>query len=99
MITVVQIRARRAIARLTQAQLAARAGISTTAMNNIEHGTDAKGSTLRTWGPICALIDNPNPTFHPNCRIAAHSEGTKRAKGAKDLNASLQGSLQGRARS
>ena len=35
------------MARLTQAQLAAEAGISTTAMNNIEHGTDAKGSTLR----------------------------------------------------
>ena len=46
-ITVVQIRAGRAMARLTQAQLAARAGISTTAMNNIEQGTDAKGSTLR----------------------------------------------------
>jgi len=46
-ITVDQIRAARAMARLTQAQLAARAGISTTAMNNIEHGTDAKGSTLR----------------------------------------------------
>jgi hypothetical protein len=29
--------------RLTRAQLAAQAGISTTAMNNIEHGTDAKG--------------------------------------------------------
>jgi transcriptional regulator with XRE-family HTH domain len=47
MITTEQIRAGRAMARLTQAQLAARAGISTTAMNNIEHGTDAKGSTLR----------------------------------------------------
>ena len=47
MITVAQIRAGRAMARLTQAQLAARAGISTTAMNNIEHGKDAKGSTLR----------------------------------------------------
>jgi len=46
-ITIDQIRAGRAMARLTQAQLAARAGISTTAMNNIEHGTDAKGSTLR----------------------------------------------------
>ena len=47
MISVDQIRGGRAMARLTQAQLAARAGISTTAMNNIEHGTDAKGSTLR----------------------------------------------------
>jgi DNA-binding XRE family transcriptional regulator len=47
MITIDQIRAGRAMARLTQAQLAARAGISTTAMNNIEHGTDARGSTLR----------------------------------------------------
>jgi DNA-binding XRE family transcriptional regulator len=43
MITIDQIRAGRAMARLTQAQLAAEAGISTTAMNNIE----AKGSTLR----------------------------------------------------
>ena len=47
MITVAQIRAGRAMARLTQAQLAARAGISTATMYNIEHGTDAKGSTLR----------------------------------------------------
>jgi DNA-binding XRE family transcriptional regulator len=47
MITIDQIRAGRAMARLTQAQLAAQAGISTTAMNNIEHGADAKGSTLR----------------------------------------------------
>ena len=47
MITIDQIRGGRAMAGLTQAQLAARAGISTTAMNNIEHGTDAKGSTLR----------------------------------------------------
>jgi DNA-binding XRE family transcriptional regulator len=47
MITVAQIRAGRAMARLTQAQLAARAGISTTAMNNIEYGTDAKGSTSK----------------------------------------------------
>jgi hypothetical protein len=39
MITIDQIRAGRAMARLTQAQLAAEAGISTT--------TDAKGSTLR----------------------------------------------------
>jgi DNA-binding XRE family transcriptional regulator len=45
MITIDQIRAGRAMARLTQAQLAAEAGISTTAMNNIENGTDAKGST------------------------------------------------------
>jgi transcriptional regulator with XRE-family HTH domain len=47
MITIDQIRAGRAMARLTQAQLAAEAGISTKAMNNIENGTDAKGSTLR----------------------------------------------------
>ena len=47
MITIDQIRTGRAMARLTQRLLAARAGISTTAMNNIEHGSDAKGSTLR----------------------------------------------------
>ena len=47
MITIDQIRAGRAMARLTQRLLAARAGISTTTMNNIEHGSDAKGSTLR----------------------------------------------------
>ncbi|HUB63985.1 MAG TPA: helix-turn-helix transcriptional regulator [Methylocella sp.] len=47
MITIEQIRAGRAMARLTQAQLAERAGISTTAMNNIERGADARGSTLR----------------------------------------------------
>jgi len=47
MITVVQIRAGRAMARLTQTQLAGRAGTSTTAMNNIEYSTNAKGPTLR----------------------------------------------------
>jgi DNA-binding XRE family transcriptional regulator len=47
MLTIDQIRAGRAMARLTQRLLAARAGISTTTMNNIEHGSDAKGSTLR----------------------------------------------------
>jgi DNA-binding XRE family transcriptional regulator len=47
MITIDQIRAGRAMARLTQAQLAAEAGISTTAMNNIENGTDAKGLVAR----------------------------------------------------
>jgi DNA-binding XRE family transcriptional regulator len=46
MITIEQMRAGRAMARLTQSQLAAQAGISTTAMNKIEHGADAKGSTL-----------------------------------------------------
>jgi DNA-binding XRE family transcriptional regulator len=62
MITIVQIRAGRAMARLTQAQLAARAGISTTAMNNIEHGTDAKGSTLRA---IQAALEESGIEFDP----------------------------------
>ncbi len=47
MITTEQIRAGRAMAGVTKAQLATRVGISTTAMNNIEHGADAKCSTLR----------------------------------------------------
>lgn len=48
MITYQQIRAARAMAGLTQAELARLAGISTTGMNNIERGqADAKGSTLR----------------------------------------------------
>jgi DNA-binding XRE family transcriptional regulator len=42
-----QIRAARAIIGLTQAALAAAAGISTTALNNIERGAaDPKASTL-----------------------------------------------------
>ena len=47
MITIDQIRAGRAMARLTQSQLAALAGISTSAMNHIEHGLEVKNSTLQ----------------------------------------------------
>jgi len=42
MITIEQMRAGRAMARLTQARLVAQAGISTTAMNKIEHRADAR---------------------------------------------------------
>ncbi|WP_394889569.1 helix-turn-helix domain-containing protein [Mesorhizobium sp. AaZ16] len=48
MITPEQIRGARAMIGLTQADLARRAGISTTGLNNIESGgTDPKASTLR----------------------------------------------------
>ena len=47
MITPSQIRGARAMLNLTQAELAARAGISTTGLNNIERGvSDPKASTL-----------------------------------------------------
>ncbi|GLK68111.1 helix-turn-helix domain-containing protein [Hansschlegelia plantiphila] len=47
MITPQQIRGARAMLGLTQAALAAAAGLSTTALNNIERGTaDPKASTL-----------------------------------------------------
>jgi predicted transcriptional regulator len=48
MITPQQIRGARAMLGLTQAELAERAGISKTGLNNIESGgTDPKASTLR----------------------------------------------------
>ncbi|RWP72387.1 helix-turn-helix domain-containing protein [Mesorhizobium sp.] len=48
MINPEQIRGARAMLGLTQAELAKRAGISTTGLNNIEsRGTDPKASTLR----------------------------------------------------
>lgn len=48
MITPEQIRGARAMLGLTQAELARRAGISTTGLNNIERGgVDPKASTLR----------------------------------------------------
>lgn len=47
MITALQIRGARAMVGLTQAELASSAGISTTALNNIERGAaDPKASTL-----------------------------------------------------
>ncbi len=47
MITPSQIRGARAMLNLTQAELAAKAGISTTGLNNIERGaSDPKASTL-----------------------------------------------------
>jgi hypothetical protein len=51
-------------AALTQAQLAAQAGISTTAMNNIEHGTDAKGSTLRAIHKLIFFRGESTKTGH-----------------------------------
>jgi predicted transcriptional regulator len=48
MITPQQIRGARALVGLTQAELAKRAGLSTTGLNNIERGVaDPKASTLR----------------------------------------------------
>lgn len=47
MLTPAQIRAARALVDMTQADLAARAGISKTGLNNIERGvSDPKASTL-----------------------------------------------------
>src|SRR5688572_16797721 len=47
MITPSQIRGARAMLNLTQAELAARAGLSTTGLNNIERGlSDPKTSTM-----------------------------------------------------
>ncbi|MER8464155.1 helix-turn-helix domain-containing protein [Mesorhizobium sp. M1396] len=63
MITPEQIRGARAMLSLTQAELAKRAGISTTGLNNIESGgTDPKASTLRA---IQTTLESAGVEFIP----------------------------------
>lgn len=76
-----QIRAARAIIGLTQAALAAAAGISTTALNNIERGAaDPKASTL---GAIEKALRSAGVEFisenggGAGVRLSKRSDGTK----------------------
>jgi DNA-binding XRE family transcriptional regulator len=72
-VTSLQIRAGRAMAGLTQAQLAREAGLSTTGLNNIESGrADAKGSTLRRLQQALEAhgVEFTNDT-HPGVRMRA----------------------------
>jgi len=64
MITPEQIRGARAMLGLTQAELAKKADLSTTALNNIERGTaDPKVSTLRA---IQAALESAGVIFVPS---------------------------------
>jgi predicted transcriptional regulator len=61
MITPEQIRGARAMLRMTQAELAKRARISATGLNNIERGTaDSRASTLRA---IQAVLESAGVEF------------------------------------
>lgn len=63
MITSAQIRGARAMLNLTQSELAKRASISTTGLNNIERGvSDAKTSTLTA---IQAALEEAGIVFEP----------------------------------
>lgn len=63
MITPEQIRGARAMLSLTQAELAEKAGISTTGLNNIERGNaDPKASTLRA---IQGALESAGVQFIP----------------------------------
>jgi transcriptional regulator with XRE-family HTH domain len=84
MITYQQIRAARAMAGLTQAELAKLAGISTTGMNNIERGqADAKGSTLRA---IQAALDAAGIEFLAEDNGGPGVRIRKYAKGAEEIS-------------
>ena len=84
MITYQQIRAARAMAGLTQAELAKLAGISTTGMNNIERGqADAKGSTLRA---IQAALDAAGIEFLAEDNGGPGVRIRKNAKGAEEIS-------------
>jgi predicted transcriptional regulator len=79
MITPEQIRAGRALLGITQAELADKAGISTTGLNNIERGNaDPKASTLRaieaslTEAGIVFLSDGQSIDGGPGVRLAKH---------------------------
>jgi DNA-binding XRE family transcriptional regulator len=81
MITTAQIRGARAMLGMTQAELAKRAGISTTAVNNIETGgADPKVSTLRA---IRAALESAGVEFtnngQPGISVRATAEGIIRA--------------------
>lgn len=63
MLTPEQIRGARAMLGLTQAELANRAGISTTGLNNIEKGgSDPKASTLKA---IRSALEDAGVMFIP----------------------------------
>ncbi|UFW82890.1 helix-turn-helix domain-containing protein [Bradyrhizobium barranii] len=77
MISPEQIRAGRALLGITQSELAERAGISTTGLNNIERGNaDPKASTLRaieaalSEGGVIFLSDGQSIDGGPGVRLA-----------------------------
>ena len=77
MITPEQIRAGRALLGITQAELADRASISTTGLNNVERGNaDPKASTLRaieaalTEAGVVFLDDGQSIDGGPGVRLA-----------------------------
>lgn len=79
MITPPQIRAGRALLGITQAELAAAAGISTTGLNNIERGVaDSKVSTLRAIraaleaAGVVVLADGDNQPGGPGVRMRSN---------------------------
>ena len=91
MITPQQIRGARAMLGLTQAELAAKANISTTGLNNIERGTaDPKTSTLRA---LKGALETAGVEFIPENGGGAGVRLRKRQDGgviipADELNAS-----------
>ncbi|MGO9392037.1 helix-turn-helix transcriptional regulator [Rhodoblastus sp.] len=79
MITSQQIRGARAMLGLTQAELAALAGISKTGLNNIESGaTDPKASTLKA---IQAALEAAGAEFIPENGSGAGVRLSKRVSG------------------
>jgi DNA-binding XRE family transcriptional regulator len=81
MITTSQIRGARAMLGMTQAELAKRAGISTTGLNNVETGNaDPKVSTMRA---IRAALESAGVVFtnngQPGVSVQATAEGIIRA--------------------
>lgn len=79
MIQPAQIRAARALLGITQAELAAGAGISTTALNNIERGAaDPKASTLTA---IQKALEEAGVVFVPE---NGHGPGVRLRKRSDD---------------
>lgn len=75
MITPEQIRGARAMLGLTQAELAGRANISTTGLNNIERGmSDPKASTLRA---LQEALEMAGIIFEPSGALIAGGPGVR----------------------
>lgn len=75
MITPEQIRGARAMLGLTQAELAGRANLSTTGLNNIERGTsDPKASTLRA---LQEALEAAGIIFEPSGSMIAGGPGVR----------------------
>lgn len=78
MITPEQIRGARAMLGLTQAELAGRASISTTGLNNIERGmSDPKASTLRA---LQEALETAGIIFEPSGSLIPGGPGVRMGK-------------------